>query len=120
MSSAFDVVVVGGGTAGCVLAARLSEDENRSVCLVEAGPDYGPRANWPTELLDPGGIPESHQWDPDESPFTPLRTKVIGGFSAMATRSSAAEKYLGDMALSTPRVPGPVVGQVATDVASPG
>jgi choline dehydrogenase len=35
----FDVVIAGGGTAGCVLAGRLSEDAARSVCLVEAGPD---------------------------------------------------------------------------------
>ena len=41
----FDVVIVGGGTAGCVLAARLTEDPNRRVCLIEAGPDYGPLAD---------------------------------------------------------------------------
>jgi choline oxidase len=35
---AFDHVVVGGGTAGCIVAARLAEDPKLSVCLVEAGP----------------------------------------------------------------------------------
>ena len=34
----YDVVVVGGGSAGCVLAARLTEDPDRSVCLIEAAP----------------------------------------------------------------------------------
>ena len=33
----FDYVVVGAGTAGCVLATRLSEDADRTVCLIEAG-----------------------------------------------------------------------------------
>ncbi|WP_425408020.1 GMC family oxidoreductase [Hyphococcus sp.] len=39
----FDYVIVGAGSAGCTLAARLSEDRNKSVCILEAGgPDTNP------------------------------------------------------------------------------
>ena len=37
LGDAFDFVVVGGGTAGCALAARLSENPRHNVCLIEAG-----------------------------------------------------------------------------------
>lgn len=45
----FDFVVVGGGTAGIALAARLSEDANVSVCVLEAGQNlvHTPEMNVP-------------------------------------------------------------------------
>jgi choline dehydrogenase len=78
----YDVVVLGGGAAGCVLAARLSEDPNRRVCLVEAGPDYGALASggWPRDLLDPHQLPDSHDWLYDEG--LGWSARVIGGCSA--------------------------------------
>lgn len=36
----FDYVVIGGGTAGLVVATRLAEDANTTVCVIEAGEDH--------------------------------------------------------------------------------
>ncbi|KAA0021507.1 GMC family oxidoreductase [Antrihabitans cavernicola] len=85
----FDYVIAGGGTAGCVLAARLSEDPSVTVCLLEAGPSDVGDANilvlseW-MHLLDSG-----YDWDypiePQErgnSFMRHARAKVLGGCSS--------------------------------------
>jgi choline dehydrogenase len=85
-----DAVVVGGGPAGAVMAARLAE-AGEEVLLLEAGPDYGPFAEgqWPERLLDPTLMPvEEVSWDyvsacQRGTPIMPLqRARVIGGCSS--------------------------------------
>jgi choline dehydrogenase len=81
----FDVLVVGGGTAGCVLAARLSEAPDRRVCLLEAGPDYGPLAEgrWPPEILDARALATTHDWGPGGEDGRTLGGRILGGSSAV-------------------------------------
>ena len=81
----FDVVVVGGGAAGCVVAARLAERGSRSVLLLEAGPDV--RASIPDELRDGWGLNRDFDWgyvsEPDvRGEVENLRRgKLLGGTS---------------------------------------
>ncbi len=85
----FDVVVVGAGSAGCAVVNRLCRLADLSVCLVEAGPDYGPleSGQWPPELLDCHRMPSTHDWGYSAqgaggSTWPEPRAKVIGGCSA--------------------------------------
>lgn len=87
----FDFIIVGAGSAGCVLASRLTEDQNRRVLLIEAG---GSDRDWRIEMpLGVGALLESgeHNWNYETEPEPHLggrriqhpRGKVLGGSSSI-------------------------------------
>ncbi|MBH2797184.1 GMC family oxidoreductase N-terminal domain-containing protein [Serratia marcescens] len=91
-SPTFDVVIVGGGSAGAVMAARLSENPARRVLLLEAGHSYAPydypRLIADSDVLGANGNPE-FEWGYRTEPgyvshaIGAIRGKVLGGSSGV-------------------------------------
>src|ERR1700722_11415655 len=91
-TQSFDYVIIGGGTAGLTLAARLSEDENVTVAVLEAGGDRlnDPMVNTPglsIQLMDKPEYDWSFQTVPQKQTRNRIhgwtRGKCLGGSSAV-------------------------------------
>ncbi|RDW17342.1 mycofactocin system GMC family oxidoreductase MftG [Oceanobacillus arenosus] len=93
MMEKFNVIVIGSGSAGGTLAARLSEDADRRVLLIEAGPDYPDSEDFPQDLLNAsamsGAVPgHPNNWGyvgnlTPELPYSVARGKILGGSSSL-------------------------------------
>ncbi|MCP5181096.1 MAG: GMC family oxidoreductase N-terminal domain-containing protein [Pseudomonadales bacterium] len=91
MMQRFDVLIVGAGSSGSAIAARVSENTGLTVCLVEAGPDYPRLEELPWDLVNShDNSYRDHDWGFTYEPTAGRsvafpRGRVVGGSSAVNT-----------------------------------
>jgi choline dehydrogenase len=93
METSYDVIVVGAGSSGCALAARLSENDARQVLLLEAGPDYRTVEDFPPEVARARSMAAAFPGHPNSwnfvgelfpgRPYPLARGKIVGGSSSI-------------------------------------
>ena len=89
----YDIIIIGSGSAGSILATRLTEDSDRSVLLLEAGPDYATLEELPEEVrygyaTEADVVTSDHNWQfigqaTEKATMLVPRGKVTGGSSAI-------------------------------------
>ncbi|TFK36269.1 aryl-alcohol-oxidase from pleurotus Eryingii [Crucibulum laeve] len=101
--SSFDFIVVGGGTAGCVIASRLSENPRFNVLVIESGPSNEGVLDAQVPFLEPGLILSPFDWNFTTVPQTSANGKsmlyprghILGGSSSINamfyTRGSSSD-----------------------------
>ncbi|KAG9226710.1 hypothetical protein CCMSSC00406_0008410 [Pleurotus cornucopiae] len=95
LNQQYDFIVVGGGTAGNVLANRLSQDEGTSVLLIEAG-GQNDALELEVPYLWPGLLGSAYDWNSTSTPQAALDGRTIGisrGFVLGGTSSINAMLY---------------------------
>jgi choline dehydrogenase len=92
VSYEYDLIVAGAGSAGCVVAARVSEDPRIRVLLIESGPDYPNLEALPEDLRNVNHASfTDHDWHLEYTPSATSRAlpfargRVVGGSSAVNT-----------------------------------